>query len=102
MQQIRTLPFRSHYEADDPLNCVLWRSETNVCEFNAAHMPAPADTSGVCDPSGLYYGTADAREPMFCARHLYLQVIAGTGTQLIDEPAAVPLRLARVQRSDAA
>ncbi len=92
MQQIKTLPFRSQYESDDSFACVLWQSDTNICEFSFARMPEPTDVVRACDPSGLFYGTCDAREPKFCARHFYLQVIAGTGTHLIDDPVTdVPL-----------
>ena len=95
MRYIKPLPFRSQYETDDPLDCALWQSDTTICEFNAA--------GEHCDPSGLYYGTTDEREPKFCARHFYLQVIAEAGTHLIDDQAADVTRPGKpVQRGEEA
>jgi hypothetical protein len=58
----------------------LWQSNENICEFQD-------DPPNACDPSGLFYGTTDSREPKFCARHFYQQVVAGDGEsnyKLID------------------
>lgn len=100
MHQIKALPFCSQHLSESLIDCVLWQSDTNICEFNPAHVSDPTDTQGLCDPSGLYYGTFDSREPKFCARHFYLRMIAENETHLVDEPVADVSPSVRVQRND--
>lgn len=78
MKFIKHLPYNSTIDGDK-LDCALWESEKNICEFNHEHQPDPSDTNGECDTSGHYYGTSDEREPKFCARHFYQIVVSGDG-----------------------
>jgi hypothetical protein len=55
---------------DSITDCALWQSEENICDLKK---------NGVCDDSGYYYGTSDDREPKFCARHFYQDVVSGDG-----------------------
>ena len=73
MKFIKTLPFESILD-EDVLDCGLWQSETNECEFHNDKKV------GKCDDSGYYYGTTSEREPKFCARHFYELVVNGNGT----------------------
>lgn len=79
MKFIKLLPFDSILD-DDPIDCALWQSEDNLCEFQM-HNPALAGQArvGNCDNSGFYYGTSDEDEPKFCAKHFYQQVVNGDG-----------------------
>ena len=84
MKLVKQLPFQSMLDGD-LLDCGLWQSDRNVCEFER-------DEAGKCDTSGFYYGTDDPVGPMFCARHFYQLVVNGDGSSgytLIDstEPA---------------
>lgn len=76
MKFIKYLPFTSKHMNDDAIDCALWESTENICEFQHEN------DLGVCDNSGHYYGTGDLREPKFCARHFYQFVITGE-TKLI-------------------
>ena len=70
MKLIQQLPFESQFD-DQRLECGLWQSDENICDLNGG--------STICDPSSLYYGTLDSREPHFCARHFYQEVVIGDG-----------------------
>jgi hypothetical protein len=70
MKLLRQLPFETEYDDDDRLDCGVWRSDKNICEYKS-------DEAGICDPSGMYYGTLDPREPHFCARHFNQNVAKG-------------------------
>ena len=71
MKFLRQMPFYALL-GQDKTDCGLWRSADNICELRD-------DSLNVCDPSGLFYGTTDSREPTFCARHFYQHVVAGDG-----------------------
>ena len=72
MKPIKLLPYTSVLDTEETL-CQLWQSDNNVCEFQT-------DAAvGLCDTSGIYYGTDDSREPKFCARHFYQRVVSGNG-----------------------
>ena len=75
MKFLKLLPFESKLNSDK-LDVGLWQrenSDLDICEFwNDKEV-------GVCDTSGLYYGTSDENEPKFCARHFYLLVVNGNG-----------------------
>lgn len=73
MKFIKLLPFVT--VLDDPkdtLDCGLWQSGINECEMQGAKRGIDN-----CDNSGFYYGTSDSREPKFCARHFYQNVVNG-------------------------
>lgn len=77
MKFIKTLPFESVI-GDTVAPVGLFESEENICEL--------IHHSG-CDTSGRYYGTEDEREPKFCARHYYQEIVSGDGQsnyKLID------------------
>ena len=69
MKLHKQLPFDSEYDGERT-ECGLWQSAESICEYKQASL-------GVCDPSGVYYGTLDRREPHFCARHFYQNVVKG-------------------------
>ena len=78
---IKDMPFYSEL-GGDKTDCALWQSDENICDLRASE-------PGVCDPSGLYYGTTDSREPKFCGRHFYHRVVLSdgdgeTGYELVD------------------
>lgn len=77
MKFIKKLPFESAYEKDDPIDCIVFESKENICEFNDPLNVTQFDSLGDCDNSGYYYGTSDEREPKFCARHFYQNVVNG-------------------------
>ena len=66
MRLLQILPYNTVINGDDELDVALWHSNRNICEMNTSQ-----HTDGLCDTSGLYYGTSDSREPKFCARHFY-------------------------------
>lgn len=71
MKYITKLPFESIAQDDDyGLDCIVYKSAKNVCEFQNDQFKM-----GLCDTSGHYYGTSDEREPKFCARHFYQNVV---------------------------
>lgn len=72
MKFIKLLPFDSILD-DDKLDCGLWQSKKNICEFQSDLKVQK------CDTSGFYYGTTDELEPKFCARHFYQLVVSGDG-----------------------
>lgn len=67
---VKDMPFYS--ELDGKTDCAIWQSGEHICELKD-------DGRGVCDPSGLFYGTTDSREPKFCARHFYMDIVSGNG-----------------------
>lgn len=71
MRLVKNMPFFSVID-DWKDDCCLWQSDQNICD-------AKDDDEGVCDPSGMFYGTGDGREPKFCARHFYQGVVNGSG-----------------------
>jgi hypothetical protein len=76
MRYLKTLPFCS--KLDDTVHEIAiyeveLKDGENPCEF-------PGRDRGRCDTSGLVYGTEDPREPKFCARHFYRQVVSGDGS----------------------
>jgi hypothetical protein len=75
MRLLQILPYSSIINGDEELDCALWHSSTNICERQPTTVD---DSTGLCDTSGLYYGTSDSREPKFCARHFY-QSVMGDG-----------------------
>jgi len=78
MEYIKALPFNSLIDGDE-LTCGLWKSDENICEYNDPQQATRFDGAGECDTSGLYYGTDNAIEPKFCARHFYQFVVDGDG-----------------------
>lgn len=86
MKYITKLPFESFGQDDDfGLDCVVYKSPKPVCEFTTE-----PEKMGLCDDSGHYYGTSDEREPKFCARHFYQNVVGSKkqkydgGSRLVD------------------
>lgn len=75
---VKSLPYQSIMDGD-ALICALWKSAENICEYGSQNQPDPSNTDGLCDTSGLYYGTDDILEPRFCARHFYQIVVSGDG-----------------------
>jgi hypothetical protein len=68
---VARLPFRS-IQKDFPefvYDCGLWKSKENICELRGDN------GLGVCDISGLFYGTTEAVDTKFCARHFYMEVL---------------------------
>jgi hypothetical protein len=72
MKLIKLLPYTSVLDGNET-PCQLWQSDNNECEFQTD------SSAGLCDTSGMYYGTDDLREPKFCARHFYQRVVSGNG-----------------------
>lgn len=76
MRLLQILPYNSVINGDDESDVALWHSNTNICERQPTTLD---DSTGLCDTSGLYYGTSDSREPKFCARHFYQEIVMGDG-----------------------
>lgn len=72
MKLIKMLPFDSVMD-QDTTDCALWTDNENLCEYQTDLK------AGICDTSGMFYGTSDEREPKFCARHFYQLVVSGDG-----------------------
>ena len=72
MKFLKDMPFYSEL-GGDKTDCALYQGNENICDLQD-------DSRGACDPSGMFYGTTDSREPKFCARHFYQEVVSGDGT----------------------
>ena len=78
LKHVKQMPFFSFLDGHK-LEVCLWKSKHLICEF---------DGKGRCDESGYFYGTLDSREPKFCARHFYQEIVSGNGKtnyKLVDE-----------------
>lgn len=67
LHQVKELPFKTVYD-DTEHEVFLYKSWLPQCEYRDGQ-------SGRCDDSGHFYGTVDCREPLFCARHFYMNVL---------------------------
>ena len=65
MKNIKDTKLVSVYDGQE-IEVFVREHDKNVCEFVG---------DDVCDESGLYYGTSDEREPMFCPKHFYQKVV---------------------------
>ena len=68
-KRIKTLPMVSVLDdIEEPI--ALWHNDRNVCELNE---------DGTCSTGTRFYGTEDMREPKFCYRHFFTQIVSGDG-----------------------
>lgn len=68
MKLITILSFVSTID-DSEFSVAAWESPKNICDID--------DSS--CLVTGLYFGTDDSREPKFCPRHYFLDIVSGDG-----------------------
>ena len=71
MKFIKQMPFTTKYEGEELEIGLFEDKHFNSCEY------VGDKKAGRCDNSGMYYGTTDEREPVFCARHFY-QLVTGS------------------------
>jgi hypothetical protein len=72
IKHFRDQPFVSVVEGQYDWPCVAWTGEDCVCELRGQGL-------GVCDTTGIFYGTDEGTDPKFCARHFYQEVVHGDG-----------------------
>lgn len=72
MNFLAKLPIYSSIDGD-LLDCALWESKTNVCEFKTD------ESAGECSNTDYFFGTTDEYEPKFCGKHFFELVVSGDG-----------------------